>query len=63
MGTGNPVAGFRWTIGGFWNTLVSNAEQGRGIELVSFNFGPLDDLARGLHSAGVGKSYNSRLLF
>ena len=53
MGSGNPVAGFRWTIGGFWNTLVKNMATGTGIESVSFNFGPLDDLARGLHKAGV----------
>ena len=53
MGSGNPVAGFRWTIGGFWNTLVRNMAAGTGIEAVSFNFGPLDDLARGLNKAGV----------
>ena len=53
MGSGNPVAGFRWTIGGFWNTLVNNMATGAGIDAVSFNFGPLDKLANGLHSAGV----------
>lgn len=61
MGSGNPVAGFRWTIGGFWSTLVDNQAQGKGIESVSFNFDPLDSLARGLHSAGVSIQPSLRL--
>ena len=53
MGSGNPLAGFRWTIGGLWNTLLNNQAGDTGLQGVSFNFGPLDDLARGLHNAGV----------
>ena len=53
MGSGNPVAGYRWTIGGFWNTLINNARTSAGLQGVSFNFEPLDALAKGLRRAGV----------
>ena len=50
MGTTNPAAGFRWTVGGFWNSIV---EQKGAIHSVVFNFDALDHLARGLNRAGV----------
>ena len=52
MGTTNPAAGFRWTVGGFWNSI---AQHGGEIHSVVFNFDALDHLARGLNKAGVSR--------
>ena len=57
MGTTNPAAGFRWTIGGFWNSVV---QDGGAIHSVNFNFEALDALARGLHGAGVRPGQGQR---